>query len=335
MLGNRTRKWLTNLTLLRGCRFPDDDREVVYHPSDDGRFTGVLRLHLKSLRYDLVVLYEPPDRLTWTLCLLRALTVWRKPRFILINIVFTKPAPGLRGRVKQAVKRYLFKNVDMFISFMNHIPAIESLFGIPPSRHAFVPFKTNKFARQYADTQFPDGTYVFTGGRSRRDFDTFCAAMRGLGYPSVIVTPCPREAAYHETYFDDTAAPDNVRVVHDEGSCNSWLQWMAGSKLVVLCITDDAISPSGVSVYLQAMALGKCVIVTDCPSTRGILEDGNQAILVGQRDVPALAAATRRAWEDDGYRHGIAQRGRSYAASLGGEQELNQRFVDVIVRRFG
>ena len=54
--------------------------------------------------------------------------------------------------------------------------------------------------------------------------------LRGLGYPSVIVTPCPREAAYHETYFDDTAAPDNVRVVHDEGSCNSWLQWMAGSS---------------------------------------------------------------------------------------------------------
>ncbi len=105
---------------------------------------------------------------------------------------------------------------------------------------------------------------------------------------------------------------------------------MSNAKIVVLCISEESISPSGVGVYLQAMALGKCVIISDCPATRGILEDSNQAILVPQHDVEALAKAIEMVWCNDNVRKQVARAGRQYAISLGGEQELVQRMADCI-----
>jgi glycosyltransferase involved in cell wall biosynthesis len=328
-------RWLGNLALLRECRFADGPRQVDQTSTGRGGVADAVRLHARSLVYDVLVLYQPPALLTWVLCLLRRLTPGRKPHLVLLDIVFTRPRPGWRGRVEQTLKRWLYRQVSLFVSFMHHLAALESFYGIEPRRHEFVPFKVNAFARRFLDTDFPEGEYVFTGGRSRRDFGTFCAAMTALDYPAVVVTPHAEEGASHETYLDEAAVPPNVRVVHDDGSAESWLRWMAGAKLVALCLSDNSISPSGVGVYLQAMGLGKCVVLTECPASRGILEDGNQALIVGQRDPEALAAAIRQVWDGAAWRRAIAARGRQYAASLGTERDLIQRFAAVIARRFG
>jgi glycosyltransferase involved in cell wall biosynthesis len=81
------------------------------------------------------------------------------------------------------------------------------------------------------------------------------------------------------------------------------------------------------------MALNKCVIISDCPSTNGILIDGETAILVPMRDPERLRAAIQRAWEDDDYRRRIAAGGYRYAMSLGGEETL-ARNVAVAVADF-
>jgi len=46
------------------------------------------------------------------------------------------------------------------------------------------------------------------------------------------------------------------------------------------------------------------------------------AIIVPMKDPAALREAIRRAWEDDDYRRKIAERGRQFALSLGGEESL-------------
>jgi glycosyltransferase involved in cell wall biosynthesis len=178
-----------------------------------------------------------------------------------------------------------------------------------------------------------EGAYVFTGGRSRRDYETFCRALAGLPYRGRILTPEAAENAEHGTQLAGIEPPPNVEIVHDDGSNASWLEHLAGARLVVFCIGPETMSPSGVSAYLQAQALGKCVIVSECPSTRGILEHENQAILVPMRDPDRLRDAIRRAWEGDAYRRAVAERGRQYALGLGGEAELHQN-VARAVREF-
>jgi glycosyltransferase involved in cell wall biosynthesis len=80
---------------------------------------------------------------------------------------------------------------------------------------------------------------------------------------------------------------------------------------------------SGLSTYLDAMYLGKCVIISEGPGASDILTD--QAILVRPHDVAGLTAAIRRAWEDDSLRRTVAQAGKAYAQSLGDEADLRIR----------
>jgi glycosyltransferase involved in cell wall biosynthesis len=65
---------------------------------------------------------------------------------------------------------------------------------------------------------------------------------------------------------------------------------------------------------LVAMALRKCVIITEGHATRGIIND--EALVVPPSDPAALAQAIRRGWEDDVLRQRVADNGRRYAEQV-------------------
>jgi glycosyltransferase involved in cell wall biosynthesis len=83
---------------------------------------------------------------------------------------------------------------------------------------------------------------------------------------------------------------------------------MASARLVVLPITPQ-IRGAGISVYVQAMALRKCVIISAGPAAEDVLTSG-QAIIVPPSDPAALRQAIERAFTDPAYRSFRAQRVR-------------------------
>jgi len=91
----------------------------------------------------------------------------------------------------------------------------------------------------------------------------------------------------------------------------------------VIPIVRDSTTQAGIGVYLQAMALGKCVIVSTSLGVSDVLT-ASQAIIVPAGDVEALRAAIERAWTDAPWREGIALAGQRYALPLGGEDELRR-----------
>jgi hypothetical protein len=280
---------------------------------------------------DAVVLHVP-DRELLVLCLLRWLMPFARARLVVVDLILTTPNRTWRQRLVAGMKRLLLRQVDLYLLHQKDVSGMEAAYGTPPERVRYVPYKVNSLATVLAmDPE--EGDYVFTGGRSRRDYSTFCAAVAGLDCPTVLLTPRPEENAVHETYFDGATAPAHVRVVHDDGSPKSWIEHIARARVVVVCVSASSISPSGVGTYLLAMALGKCVIVTDSPATRGVLEHEREAVIVPTGDVEALRAAVRRVWEDDVYRRRIAAAGRAYALSLGGVESL-QRNVARAVAEF-
>jgi hypothetical protein len=50
-------------------------------------------------------------------------------------------------------------------------------YGINPAKFHYIPFKINAFESVQANTPF-DGGYIFSGGRSRRDFEALFSAWR-------------------------------------------------------------------------------------------------------------------------------------------------------------
>jgi hypothetical protein len=75
------------------------------------------------------------------------------------------------------------------------------IYGIPPSKCAFVPFKVNyweKLSPEDRSSEVED--YIFTAGRSYRDFPTFIEAMRRVDYPGLLL--------YEETALLKRSATD-------------------------------------------------------------------------------------------------------------------------------
>jgi glycosyltransferase involved in cell wall biosynthesis len=130
---------------------------------------------------------------------------------------------------------------------------------------------------------------------------------------------------------DVTDLPSNVEVVQHDGSPDEWLEYISCCKLLVVPVTDICIYAEGVSTYLQAMALGKCVVTTLFEGTRDIIDSG-EALLVPRGDVNALRATIVKAWEDDEFRTSIARAGKAYADQLDGETKYHATVVGLVQR---
>jgi len=161
---------------------------------------------------------------------------------------------------------------------------------------------------------------IFSGGKTRRDFDTLFAAVKGLPYPVKVATTSNRDIIPHGSFIDEETAPANVEVIRLDGTPEEFISMMASSRLVVLPITPE-ICGAGISVYLQAMALRKCVIISAGPGAEDVLTSG-QAVIVPPSDPVALRASIERAFNDAEYHQQVAQSGYEWANSLGGDEQL-------------
>ena len=248
---------------------------------------------------------------------------WRRKPLVAVDLVLRKP-DTLRHRASALIKRLLFRRVDRFIHYFRDLSGYTRHFGISAERSVYVPFKVNNRETKVAPTEFSED-YIFTMGRSLRDYDTFIRAVAELPYPAAI----PEFSFESFEGKDDSFAwtrqnvPPQLSVLPDSGAREDLVRNLARARLVVIPTQASSLCASGLSTYLDAMYLGKCVIASHGPGASDVLTD--QALLVPPHDVAALKAAIVRAWEDDALRKQTAAAGRSYALSLGGEPELLER----------
>jgi glycosyltransferase involved in cell wall biosynthesis len=289
------------------------------------------RVFWESSKYDVLLLDDNPPYLG-RLCLQRWLWPFGCCRLVSVDILFVRPVTWAQ-RIKAWLWKLLLRRVDHFVHFFKDLTGYQRYFGIGPDRSTFVPFKVNCWEKfPPADQLSSHGEYILIGGRSLRDLGTFAAAMRQVPYPGVLLFHDPQLMRDNGTALPH-GLPANVRAVEDDGSNESWLAHMRRARLVVLALSPDSIRAVGVSACLNAMALKKCVVISDGPTTRGVFSD--EAILVPPGDPDALAGAIRRAWEDDALRERTAAAGRKYAEMAGGEERLLRDLVGVCSRVAG
>lgn len=311
---------LTNTTWLDDCRVADRPVLVSRLGPQPSRI-GWLR-YLALWRHDAVLLNIEAKWLL-ILCAIRKLLPFLRCRILSVDLVLTRPR-GLRDRLRFLLRRWLLQEVDRFVLYFRDTEELRRVYSIPADRVRYVPFKPNTRDR-LLETKTSDEGYFLACGRSNRDYGTLCAAFRDLPYPCRLLAPWGATAE-HGTHFDGAACPPNVSLVSDDGSVESWNRWIAGARAVVLPIKAEMLSPSGIGAYLVAMALGKCVIITEGPATRHILDD-RMAVLVPPGDADALRSMVRRVAEDERFRESIASAGKRYALSLGGEERLRADMV--------
>jgi glycosyltransferase involved in cell wall biosynthesis len=272
----------------------------------------------RAVTADVVVINEA-QRLLLFLCLVRRVAFRRRQIIVAVDQILKPPGTGLSA-LRMLIVRSLLREVRHFVFLYRDTDEVARLYDLPRDRISYIPFKVNSLDSVRAQT-LRDDHYVLACGRSRRDYATFCSAIAGLPIQGVILAPIGDEAREHGTVDELASVPSNVRVIRDDGSWESWLQWLSAATFVAIPILPPTLAASGIGTYLVAMALGKCVVITDSPGTRGILTP-NEALVVPPRDPAAMRDAMQRLLDDPALRDRIAKGGQEYALSLGDESRL-------------
>jgi glycosyltransferase involved in cell wall biosynthesis len=207
----------------------------------------------------------------------------------------------LRSRLKYAVMRWCFKSVHLCVcSSRRECDYYARAFRWPERKLAFVTILTDPqwltFANQRAEP------FMVSAGRTFRDYATLLQAFDDSGPNLVIVTS--------KSSLAGLSVPPHVTVFYDL-PLKELGELLARSMAVIVPLEDRPIS-IGQSVVLQAMAMGKPVIVTAVNGTVDYITHMETGLLVPPGDALAL---------------------RDEAHRLAADERLRQRLGDAAIRQ--
>jgi glycosyltransferase involved in cell wall biosynthesis len=153
--------------------------------------------------------------------------------------------------------------------------------GVDPARVVFTP-RGHTLSVAELEMETGAGGGVFAGGVSLRDYATLVEAMRGITVPLLIAT---RNRG--QSWTEDL--PPNIEV--RQTSPEEFNKRTAAASVVVVPLEPLEERGAGQTTYLNAMAMGKPVIVTDVWGARDYIRDGETAIIVPPHDPAALREA--------------------------------------------
>ena len=252
------------------------------------------------------------------LALTRVLTRNRRPPLVVVSCWLADLA--VHSSRRRAIYRRLYRAVDGVVVFSeNQVETLSRLLGIAPERIHFVRFGVDLDALANVTTS-EDRAVVAVGRDRARDWRTLAAAVPGADWAIDVVTR-PEQLAGIDL-------PPNVRpspLLPRE----AYLRLLADAAVVVVP-TDVREYPTGQSVLLEAMALGKACVVTDTPAMREYAIDGETAILVPPHDHHALRRAIDGLLGDDARRARIARQAASRERAHGGARAMWAAVAGVI-----
>lgn len=290
--------------------------------SEAKSFVSVVRRFLDVAGdYDLIVLDGASHR-DQALGLILSLLRRRRP------ILYAESTWGLSGSwVDRAMSRLVAKVIDSDETFYCVLSRYECesmprIWGFSADRVFFTPFYATLPDEEMAEPRF-GGEGVFAGGDSLRDYSQLLEVASTLSDPVTIATGVVSRAKAEEV-------PSNVevgRIPHDE-----FVRRLQEASVVVVPFERGIERSAGQQTYLNAMALGKIVVVTDGPGVDDYIRNGQTGLVVDPDTPGALGAAIRWALEPGHESEQRAMRERARAAVLEGftADHYVQRLLEVI-----
>ena len=215
--------------------------------------------------------------------LFRALRFAKTPRIVLVGFIFTSRNSHLQMALRRLYFRCVFAFADTVLCHSAfELESYRRIFRGCHARFAYIPFGLHVAGRESVSGVAVEPRYVLAAGRSGRDYRTLFDAVRGQDIRVRVV--CDSSDA-----LADLDVPPNVVVLRD---CygGAYLRELAGASIVAVPLAVDNIS-AGQMVMIQAMALGKPVIVTRTPTIEEYVTDREQALLVPLADPVAMRRA--------------------------------------------
>ena len=206
-------------------------------------------------------------------------------RIVLVGFILTRRSGWLQNTLRSAYFGLVFSVVDMAIVHSRVEAArYAELFSGRKTRFVFIPWGSHIDGLD-ALAQAQPGGYaadVLCAGRSGRDYVTLYRALAVTQHRVKIVCDLAES-------LNGCEPADNIEVL-DRCYGAAYLRELMDARCVVIPLGVGDIS-AGQMVLLQAMQMGKTVVMTRTTTTVDYATDGHDALLVEAGDAYALRAA--------------------------------------------
>lgn len=231
----------------------------------------------------------------------------------------------------RSIASWALRRVHLMLVYFRDTSRFEKVYRLRKEQFRYIPFKVNSW-ELVQSTQPVEGDFIFVGGRSRRDFRTLFEAARGLPYPIKILTAHEADLAPHGSSLAGLSVPENVEILYNDSDSRYFVDLLSRCKMAVLPILPGLAVQAGIGVYILAMALRKCVVISEGLGVSDVLLE-RQALIVPPGDASKLRDAIVTLWNDDDARRAYADRAWSYATALGGEDALRESILRAVLER--
>jgi glycosyltransferase involved in cell wall biosynthesis len=227
----------------------------------------------------------------------------RRPH-VVIYTNWNLPKSGIRRWLKWFRHRLLSYSISRFVVYSNkQLAEYVRYFRLPAEKFTCVRYHMTINPAAFSVL---DGAYVFSGGDYTRDYRSLIEAAQMLPYRFII-------AARFRSYFCDLRIPDNVEIL--TASREEFFRLMAGARVVVVPLRPGLLHSGGQQTYLNAMAMGKAVVVADDGGADEYITNGQSGILVPPGNPGALRDAIQAVFEDRNLAGRLAQSAKTAAAA--------------------
>lgn len=272
-------------------------------------FINAYLLFRKRLNYQVVVLGGNFQENIVYLIMQRIFSGRRRP-IIQIECIWFQSGP-----LKQFLKKVLFRWLDT-ITDVYYVYSRMQLTEYPKN---FWINKNKVFFLYYHTTidktpaEIIQGQYLFSGGNTARDYPTLLEAVKDIDQEVFI-------ACSDSSFLKNSHLPKNVTI--ESVTHYEFRKLMKNSWINVVPLTKGTGHKAGQQTFLNAMAMGKPVIVTDPEGARDYIESGHDGLLVPPEDPEKLKEAITFLLKDVQNAISIAKKAKERAKYLDTETHL-------------
>jgi len=264
-----------------------------------------LRAFARRRRFDAVCSWSTPVGVCYGL--LNRLAGRRGgPRHILRDFHVNMEREDWRYRLRLGLLRTALPGIDTLLcTSREEAPLYAETFALEPARIRFFPdVPPSQFLAVRTAAAVSD--YIFAYGNSDRDFDTLLKAVQGLGHQTIILS---------QQFAPRRPVPPGVQIVSDRVSMPKIQEIIQAAAVVVVPLEHYRVA-AGQNSLLEAMALGRPVIVTENFATREYTVHGRTALLCPAGDAACMAQLLRQVFADRSAAEAMAARARQAASEM-------------------
>lgn len=257
---------------------------------------GLLQMQWKCIskckEYDLI--YSPQDLHLILLSLLRKLKICTKPVYSISHFAYNMSlVKSNNKRTFKKIERFIYYHSMDKISFLNETLlklAIED-FNVPYRHRTIVNWSADlEFFERYQNTEnkTPSNNFFVSIGSTNRDYTTLIRAFKQVDFPLEII------GRKDESLYLNCDVPSNVKfnnsIKPGLSSVAQLRYYYYNSIAVLIPILEDNDVSNGASVFIEALAMGKPIIISDLRTNYIDVEKENIGIKVKRGDI--------KGWED-------------------------------------